>query len=272
MKSIKITQKITERNCQSIDKYFKEVSDISLISKLDEERLFMRIKSGDMQARNELISANLRFVISISKQYLGRGLSLEDLISEGNIGLVKACDKFQPERGLKFITYAVWWIRQSILEAISQTGRDIRLPHNVNNLLNQIRSCEDKLTGQLSRTPHLSEVSDEMGIDISKLESILVLKWGSKSLDVSLSDDGDFSLIDTLQSEDEFDLILDLEDKKSTITGLMTRLNQKEEMVIRHLFGIGVKEKTIVEISTILGVTAERVRQIKISALNKMKK
>jgi RNA polymerase primary sigma factor len=271
MKSIKITQKITERNCQSIDKYFKEVSDISLISKLDEERLFERIKSGDMQARNELISANLRFVISISKQYLGRGLSLEDLISEGNIGLVKACDKFQPERGLKFITYAVWWIRQSILEALSQTGRDIRLPHNVNNLLNQIRSCEDKLTVQLSRTPHLSEVADEMGIDISKLESIVVLKSGSKSLDVSLSDDGDFSLIDTLQSEDEFDMGFDLDHNKQQIASLFFKLNDKERFVITRLFGLGVEAASTTEVANELNLSGERVRQIKNSALKKMR-
>ena len=271
MRQLKITKSITNRESDSVEKYLQEIGKEDLLTAEQEVELAKRIKKGDQRALEKLVKANLRFVVSVAKQYQNNNMSLNDLINEGNLGLVKAAQKFDETKGFKFISYAVWWIRQSILEALSQTGRDIRLPHNVNNLLNQIRSCEDKLTVQLSRTPHLSEVADEMGIDISKLESIVVLKSGSKSLDVSLSDDGDFSLIDTLQSEDEFDMGFDLDHNKQQIASLFFKLNDKERFVITRLFGLGVEAASTTEVANELNLSGERVRQIKNSALKKMR-
>jgi RNA polymerase primary sigma factor len=266
----KITQSITNRDTQSFNQYLKDVSTKPLISAEDEVHLATRIKSGDQTACNKLVEANLRFVISIAKQFQGRGLDLEDLVSEGNIGLVKAAHKFDETRGMKFITYAVWWIRQSILESIAVNGREVRLPQNQIANLRKIDVAKSQLQSELQREATPFEIADYLDLDTGKLDQLVVVSKKSKRLDSTLLDDSDTKLSDTLVSDYYTDDLLNAEDLAGDIELRLSKLTEKERFVITGLFLDRSERQTLESISNKLGVSKERVRQIKKLALKKM--
>ena len=272
-KTTKITQSITNRDSQSFDKYLKDINPIGLITTEREVELANQIKEGSQRAQKELIEANLRFVVSIAKQYQGRGLDISDLVSEGNIGLIKAAQKFDVSKGIKFISYAVWWIRQSILQSLADNSRMIRLPLNQINSLNKIRECQSKLEQELSRLPDSYELAEELGINHEKIELTIKSSGFVKSLDSQITDDeGGLTLEDTISSDSKTDSEMDYQSLKLEIAQLLCRLSEKEKTVIELSFGLsGKSEMTLSEISEFLGVGTERVRQIKKSALSKLK-
>ena len=269
----KITQSITNRDSESFDKYLKDINPKPMITPEREVELSNRIKNGSLRAKNELVEANLRFVVSVAKQYVGRGLDISDLVSEGNIGLIKAAEKFDATKGVKFISYAVWWIRQSILQSLADNSRTIRLPLNQINSLNKIRECQSKLEQSLNRVPTSLELSNELGLDLDKVELSLQSSQYVRSLDTPVSFDEDsMTLLDTISSDSQSDEVCQLDSLKSEIMSLLLRLNTKERMVIEMSFGLGGKsEMSISEISEVLGVGPERCRQIKKAAIDKLK-
>lgn len=270
-KTTKITQKITDRQLQSFDKYLKDISPIEMIDAGREKELAKLIQSGNKSAEKELIESNLRFVVSIAKQYVGRGLEISDLVSEGNLGLIKAAQKFDFTKDTKFITYAVWWIRQSILQSIGDNGRLVRLPQNQIRQLNLIKTTQSELEQRLERSPDISEIADIIGIDSDKLKLTLGSSQSHSSLDFEL--DEDFTLGDTLSSDSITDSGLEDESNKIEVSSLLSKLNSKERLVIEMLFGLnGKSESTIGEIADVIGVGQERCRQIKKVALDKMSK
>jgi RNA polymerase primary sigma factor len=272
MKPLKITKSITNRETPSFEKYLSEVSKTELINAEKEVELARLIKKGNQNAINQLVNSNLRFVISVAKQYAGRGMSVEDLVSEGNIGLIKAAQKWDETRGIKFISYAVWWIRQSILQSLSDNSRSIRLPLNQINALNKINSTISKLEQDLQRIPTSSELSELLNIDEKKIE--LSLKSSNKvsSLDMLISTEGDLTLLDTISSDSNTDDLVNQSDMNSNLIFLISKLSEREQIIIKSLFGIGVDIKTISEVSMDLHLTSERVRQIKNLAIKKLNK
>lgn len=272
MKPLKITKSITNRETPSFEKYLSEVSKTELINAEKEVELARLIKKGNQNAINQLVNSNLRFVISVAKQYAGRGMSVEDLVSEGNIGLIKAAQKWDETRGIKFISYAVWWIRQSILQSLSDNSRSIRLPLNQINTLNKINSTISKLEQDLQRIPTSSELSKLLNIDEKKIE--LSLKSSNKvsSLDMLISTEGDLTLLDTISSDSNTDDLVNQSDMNSNLIFLISKLSEREQIIIKSLFGIGVDIKTISEVSMDLHLTSERVRQIKNLAIKKLNK
>jgi RNA polymerase primary sigma factor len=272
MRPLKITQSITSREGESFNKYLKEVSNLDMISPELEIELAKQIKSGNKKAQEKLITANLRFVISVAKQYLGRGLEIDDLVSEGNLGLIKAAEKFDETRGIKFISFAVWWIRQSILQAIADNSRIVRLPLNQINALNKINSAQSQLEQELGRQATAIELSEYLGIDEDKIELSIKSSQKATSLDLPFSDDSDFSLADTIESDDFTDTTLLNIDISNKIKSVINSLSERERFVITNLFGLNQREMTINEISNELGLTTERVRQIKNGALKKLSK
>ena len=269
----KITQSITNRDSESFDKYLKDINPKPMITPEREVELSNKIKSGSLRDKNELVEANLRFVVSVAKQYVGRGLDISDLVSEGNIGLIKAAEKFDATKGVKFISYAVWWIRQSILQSLADNSRTIRLPLNQINSLNKIRQCQSKLEQSLNRVPTSLELSNELRLDLDKVELSLQSSQYVRSLDTPVSfDEESITLLDTISSDSQSDEVCQLDSLKSEIMSLLLRLNTKERMVIEMSFGLGGKsEMSISEISEVLGVGPERCRQIKKAAIDKLK-
>ena len=269
----KIQQSITNRDSESFDKYLKDINPKQLITPDREVELAKQIKQGSLKAQNELVEANLRFVVSIAKQYQGRGLDISDLVSEGNIGLIKAAQKFDETKGIKFISYAVWWIRQSILQSLADNSRMIRLPLNQINSLNKIRECQINLEQKLLRPATETELSEALGIDVSKIELSLKSSAYVSSLDSQISFDEDsLTLIDTISSDSETDKDLEVDSVKYEISQLLNRLSDRERLVIEMSFGLsGHSEMTISEISNVIGVGQERCRQIKNSAIAKLR-
>jgi RNA polymerase primary sigma factor len=243
-----------------------------MINPETEVELTKRIKAGDQKAQDALVKANLRFVISVAKQYVGRGIDIEDLVSEGNLGLIKAAQKFDETRGIKFISFAVWWIRQSILQSIADNSRQVRLPLNQINALNKINQSQSELEQSLGRKASSSELSEYLGIEQDKIELSLRSGQKSTSLDTPLSDDSEFTLVDTIESDDLADSDILQSDLSSRVSDALNILSDKERFVICCLFGIGTSEMTLSEIGTKLDLTSERVRQIKNSALKKLSK
>lgn len=270
MKNAKITKQITPRDTKSFNQYLNDVSKKELISQDLEIQLAKQIAAGDLRACDKLIEANLRFVISIAKQFQGRGLDLEDLVSEGNLGLIKAAHKFDPERGMKFITYAVWWIRQSIMESISLNSREVRLPQNQIANLRKIDSAKYQLEQKLERTPESSEIADKIGLDVDKIDSLISISKKSASLDGTIIVGEDLILSDTIACGSQADELVQLMDLKFEVSQKLNKLNPKERQVIQSLFGINCNPLTIVEVANNLELTPERIRQIKKSALKKM--
>jgi RNA polymerase primary sigma factor len=270
MRPLKITQSITNRETPSFEKYLQDVSKLDLISSEREIELARLIKSGSQRAMNELINSNLRFVISVAKQYAGRGMSVEDLVSEGNIGLIKAAEKWDETRGIKFISYAVWWIRQSILQSLADNSRTIRLPLNQVNSLSKINSAFAQLEQELGRIPTTSELSGYLEIEEEKIELTLTSSKKLTSLDLAVGEEEDFTLLDTIQSDSMTDDLINQSDLNNQLMNAISKLSDKEQKVIINLFGMGVTTKTPNELSIEMGVSSERVRQIKTGAIKKL--
>jgi RNA polymerase primary sigma factor len=273
LKAFTIKQSITNRDRDSVNLYLKDISHIKMLTPEEEKEVAIKAKAGDKGAMSRLISANTRFVVSVAKQYQGQGLDLEDLIAEGNLGLIKAAEKFDPDRGFKFISYAVWWIRQSILQALSDKSRTIRLPLNQVTLLNKIRRATAEFAGKNERDPSLKELEEITGIPSDKIYSILNISAKLISVDSPFKDEEEGTYIDIIpnQNSPKADAELMKESKDSDIAKVLSVLGPRSHDIIRMYFGLGTRELTLTEISDKFGITSERVRQIKEKALDIIK-
>lgn len=273
MKNFTIKQSITNRDRDSVNLYLKDISHIKMMSTEEEHEVAVKAKAGDKRARDRLISANTRFVVSVAKQYQGQGLDLEDLIAEGNAGLIRAADKFDPKRGYKFISYAVWWIRQSILQALSEKSRTIRLPLNQVALLNKIRKTTAEFAGKFERDPSLKELEELTGIPSDKITAILNISAKLVSVDSPFKDDEEGTYVDIIPNENspKADATLIKESKESDVARILNKLAPRQHDIIRMYFGLGTRELTLTEIGDKFGVTSERIRQIKEKTLKIIK-
>ena len=269
MRQLKITRSITNRESQSLDKYLQEIGREPLIDVNEEVELAGRIRNGDRKALEKLVRSNLRFVVSVAKQYQNQGLSLPDLINEGNLGLIKAAEKFDETRGFKFISYAVWWIRQSILQALAEQSRIVRLPLNQVGSLNKILKAYQRFEQDHERKPSAEELAEELDIPVDKIADTMRMSGRHVSMDAPFVEGEDNCLIDVMENEDSpnADRGLINESLSTEISRALATLTQREEDILRKFFGIGVPEKTLEEIGDELGLTRERVRQIKEKAL-----
>lgn len=273
MRQLKITKSITNRESDSLDKYLQEIGHEELISVEEEVELAQRIKKGDRKALERLTKANLRFVVSVAKQYQNQGLSLSDLINEGNVGLIKAAEKFDETRGFKFISYAVWWIRQSILQAIAEQSRIVRLPLNQVGSVNKINRVLNKFEQENERRPSIDEIADKVDIPHEKIEEAMKVNGRHVSVDAPFNDSEDNSLLDVLPNTDSpmADNSLVLESLREEINRALQTLNERERSVIEAFFGINQPEMTLEEIGNKYGLTRERVRQIKEKAIRRLR-
>ena len=265
MRQLKISKSITNRESAALDKYLQEIGHEELLSVEEEVVLAQRIKNGDREALEKLTKANLRFVVSVAKQYQNQGLSLSDLINEGNLGLIKAAEKFDEKRGFKFISYAVWWIRQSILQAIAEHSRIVRLPLN-NKMLN-------KFEQENERRPSINEIAEGVDLPEDKIEDAMKVQARHVSVDAPFADGDNNSLLDVLPNEDAAmaDKMLLLESLRDEIKRALQILNDRERKIIEAFFGIDQPEMTLEEIGTKYGLTRERVRQIKEKAIRRLR-
>ena len=273
MRQLKITKSITNRESASLDKYLQEIGREELITVEEEVELAQRIRKGDRVALEKLTRANLRFVVSVAKQYQNQGLSLPDLINEGNLGLIKAAEKFDETRGFKFISYAVWWIRQSILQALAEQSRIVRLPLNQVGSLNKINKAYQRFEQEFERKPSAEELAELLDIPVDKIADTLKMSGRQVSVDAPFVEGEDNSLIDVMVNEDSpnADHTLINESLSREIDRALATLTPREADIIRKFFGIGVPEKTLEEIGIELHLTRERVRQIKEKAIRRLK-
>ena len=273
MRQLKITKSITNRESASLDKYLQEIGREPLIPVDEEVELARRIRHGDRAALEKLVKANLRFVVSVAKQYQNQGLSHPDLIDEGNLGLIKAAEKFDETRGFKFISYAVWWIRQSILQALAEQSRIVRLPLNQVGSLNKINKAYQRFEQEFERKPSAEELAELLDIPVDKIADTLKMSGRQVSVDAPFVEGEDNSLIDVMVNEDSpnADHSLINESLSREIDRALATLTPREADIIRKFFGIGVQEKTLEEIGIEFHLTRERVRQIKEKAIRKLK-
>lgn len=273
MRQLKITKSITNRESASLDKYLQEIGREDLITPGEEVKLAGQIRRGDRRALDKLVRANLRFVVSVAKQYQNQGLSLPDLIDEGNLGLIKAAEKFDETRGFKFISYAVWWIRQSILQALAEQSRIVRLPLNQVGSLNKISKTLSKFEQENERRPSADEIADELGLPVDKIADTLKVQGRHVSVDAPFADGEDNSLLDVLVNDDSpmADRTLVNESLQKEIDRALDTLTTREKEIIRMFFGIGESEKTLEEIGDKFNLTRERVRQIKEKAIRRLR-
>ena len=273
MQQLTITDKITKIDCDSLNKYFKEISKEQLLTPEQEVEIVRRIKQGDLVAKDKLVRANLRFVVSIARQYQNTSVPISDLINEGNIGLIKAAERFDETRGFKFISYAVWWIRQAILSAIDEQSRTIRVPSNKISNMSRIRKLKDKWAKSKGRFPTSAELAELMNISIAEIEEIDKVSHITSSLDSIYGTDGQ-SLMDLIpdQENDETNQQKKyFEQLKKSVTKILSRLNEREKEIIKMVFGIDHKSAySLEEISDKLGISRERIRQIKEKAIKKL--
>ncbi|WCT14085.1 sigma-70 family RNA polymerase sigma factor [Mucilaginibacter jinjuensis] len=272
MRNLQITHSITDTESSVVSTYLLEVARTNLIGPEEEAALARRIKTGDAAALEKLIKANLRFVISVAKKYQGQGLPLADLISEGNAGLIKAARLFDETRGFRFISFAVWWIRQSIMLAIAEQTRMVRLPMNRINLLTKMKSCAAELEQRLSRTPEIGELAEFMEAREGQLYELLGSSGRTISFDVQIGSNEDYTLIDQLWNEEHLaDRLLEQESSHLAIAQLLGRLTPREREVVELCYGLnGQMQLTPEDIAGQLGITTERVRQLKRSSVQKM--
>jgi len=276
MRQLKISKSITNRDAQSLDKYLQDISREPLISAEEEVQLAKRIRLGDNLALNKLVKANLRFVVSAAKQYQNQGLSLPDLINEGNFGLIKAAQKFDETRGFKFISYAVWWIRQAILQALAEQARIVRLPLNQVGTLNKINKAFSRLEQEYERTPSAEELSEALDVHEEKIKEALHIAGRQVSVDAPISsshDDGS-TIAETLVNSEtpSTDYLLITESLQQEIERSLSILNNKEREIVRLFFGIGLNHSlTLDEISSKFSLTRERVRQIKEKSIRRLR-
>lgn len=273
MRQLKITKSITNRESASLDKYLQEIGREDLITVEEEVELAQRIRNGDRIALEKLTRANLRFVVSVAKQYQNQGLSLPDLINEGNLGLIKAAEKFDETRGFKFISYAVWWIRQSILQALAEQSRIVRLPLNQVGSLNKINKAFSKFEQENERRPSAEELSDELDIPVDKIADTMKVSGRHISVDAPFVEGEDNSLLDVMVNDDSpnADRVLINESLSKEIERALSTLSDREHDIVKKFFGIGVPEMTLEEIGAEFGLTRERVRQIKEKAIRRLR-
>ena len=273
MRQLKITKSITNRESASLDKYLQEIGREDLISVEEEVELAGRIRNGDQKALEKLTRANLRFVVSVAKQYQNQGLSLPDLINEGNLGLIKAAEKFDETRGFKFISYAVWWIRQSILQALAEQSRIVRLPLNQVGSLNKITKAYSRFEQEFERKPSAEDLAERVDLPVDKIADTLKMSGRQISVDAPFVEGEDNSLLDVMPNDDSpnADRGLINESLSKEIDRALATLTPREADIIRKFFGIGVPEKTLEEIGEELHLTRERVRQIKEKAIKRLR-
>jgi RNA polymerase primary sigma factor len=271
---VKITKQFTNRESQSLDRYLQEIGRVDLITPEKEIELALKIKKGDHKALEELVKANLRFVVSVAKQYQNQGLSLGDLINEGNLGLIKAAYRFDETRGFKFISYAVWWIRQTILQALAEQSRIVRLPLNRVGALNKIGKAYSNLEQEYEREPNADEIASELNISIVDVADALRNSGKHISMDAPFSSGEETSLLDIMENNDEPspDANLMTSSLKSEIERALSSLTEKEAEVVKLYFGLsGEHSYTLEEIGEKFNLTRERVRQIKEKAIRRLK-
>lgn len=273
MRQLKINKSITNRDNVTLDKYLQEIGREELVSVDEEVELARRIHDGDRKALERLVKANLRFVVSVAKQYQNQGLSLPDLINEGNVGLIKAAEKFDETRGFKFISYAVWWIRQSILQAIAEQSRMVRLPLNQIGSVNKINKELNKFEQEFERRPSAEEISERTDMPQDKINDVLTVGSHHVSVDAPFTDGEENTLLDTMASNDSTmtDKELVAESLRTEINEILKCLSEKERNILKAFFGINMNEMTLDEIGTKYGLTRERVRQIKEKAIRQLR-
>ena len=273
MRQLKISKSITNRNSQSLEKYLQEIGKEDLVSIDEEVELAQRIRQGDQKALDKLTRANLRFVVSVAKQYQNQGLSLPDLIDEGNLGLIKAAKKFDETRGFKFISYAVWWIRQSILQALAEQSRIVRLPLNQVGSLNKISKELSKFEQENQRRPSAEELANRLDIPVEKISSTISVSGRSISVDAPFAEGEDNCMLDVLTNDDSpmADSSLNQESLSKEVDRALNQLHDREREILKMFFGIGCQEMTLEEIGDKFDLTRERVRQIKEKAIRKLK-
>ena len=273
MRQLKITKSITNRESASLDKYLQEIGREELITAEEEVELAQRIKKGDERALERLTKANLRFVVSVAKQYQNQGLTLPDLINEGNIGLIKAAEKFDETRGFKFISYAVWWIRQSILQALAEQSRIIRLPLNQVGSLNRLNKAFSQFEQKYERVPTPQELAKILELPSDKVSQAIRISGKHVSVDAPFVDGEENSLLDVLSNDDapKTDNSLMRESLNQEIERALSTLTNREKDIIKHFFGINCQELSLEEIGEKFGLTRERVRQIKEKAIKRLR-
>ena len=273
MRQLKITKSITNRESAALEKYLQEISKETMISAEEEVELAQRIKKGDQKALERLTKANLRFVVSVAKQYQNQGLSLPDLINEGNLGLLKAAERFDETRGFKFISYAVWWIRQSILKAISEQSRIVRLPLNQVGSVNKINREINRFEQLNERRPSVDEIAEKVDLPQEKIDEAMNINGHQISVDAPFVEGEDNSLLDVMANNDApmADNMLVMESLKAEIQNALNALNERERNVVEASYGINQPELTLEEIGSKFGLTRERVRQIKEKAIRKLR-
>jgi RNA polymerase primary sigma factor len=275
MRQLKITKSITNRESQSLEKYLQEIGKVDLISPEEEVKLARLIKQGDQRALDRLTKANLRFVVSVAKQYQNQGLSLPDLINEGNLGLIKAAQRFDETRGFKFISYAVWWIRQSILQALAEQSRIVRLPLNKVGLTNRIQKAYSQLEQESEREPSAEELAEMLEMDLDEVSATLGISARHVSVDTPLAEGEDNTLLDVLENPNAEKTDAELDHKESLkmeIDRSLKALTERQKEVICYFFGIGVDHPMSLEdIGEKFNLTRERVRQIKDKAITKLR-
>jgi len=273
MRQLKITKSITNRETASLDKYLHEIGKENLITVEEEVELAQRIKKGDRAALEKLTKANLRFVVSVAKQYQNQGLTLPDLINEGNLGLIKAAEKFDETRGFKFISYAVWWIRQSILQALAEQSRIIRLPLNQVGSINRINKALSRFEQENERAASPDEIAESLDLPKDKITDTMRVSGRHISMDAPFQEGEDNSLLDVLENDDSpnADNTLISESLMKEIERSLATLTERERDTLKMFFGIGIQEMTLEEIGDRLGLTRERVRQIKEKAIRRLR-
>ncbi|GGZ76274.1 sigma-70 family RNA polymerase sigma factor [Algibacter mikhailovii] len=275
MRSLKITEQITIRNEESLNKYLNDISKISLISLEREVELAIQIKAGNKCALDELARANLRFVVSVAKQYQNKGLSLPDLINEGNLGLLKAAKRFDETRGFKFISYAVWWIRQGIIQSLSENSRMVRLPLNKIGVINKIKKAVTFFEQKHGREPTSYEISEVIEVSVEEVDICIKSSAYGVSIDAPLSPETDINMQNIIITDmyPQPDNVLLLDSLHTDLVAVLNSLSERESGIIKLHYGIGFESTmTLVEIAQLFGITRERVRQIKESAILKIKK
>jgi RNA polymerase primary sigma factor len=273
MRQLKIPKQVTKRESLSVEKYLQEIGKVDLITVDKEEELARRIRKGDNEALEELVKANLRFVVSVAKQYQNQGLSLPDLINEGNLGLIKAAQRFDETRGFKFISYAVWWVRQSILQALAEQSRIVRLPLNKIGSISKLNKIFNELNQQFEREPSIDEIAKVMEVSPEEVNSIMINAERSVSMDAPVGQEedytlGDFLVVDNITPEKQ----LLSESLSMEINRLLSVLTEREASILMYYYGLnGTHAYTLDEISEKIGLTRERVRQLKEKALKRLK-
>ena len=273
MRQLKITKSITNRESEALEKYLQEIGKEELISIEEEVELAAKIRKGDQKDLERLTKANLRFVVSVAKQYQNQGLSLSDLINEGNLGLIKAAEKFDETRGFKFISYAVWWIRQSILQAIAEQSRIVRLPLNQVGSVNKINRLLNRFEQEYERKPSVEELSERIDLPEDKIDEAININGKHVSVDAPFTDSDENTLLDVLINNDApaADKQLFIESLRQEINKALEGLNERERNIIEAFFGINQPEMTLDEIGTKYHLTRERVRQIKEKAIRRLR-